>query len=119
MSNIRKAIGVLIIIAVGFFLFSEVTLAQKQGLEVYAIRTSKAIESGGTLYAVYSPACNSGYVATGGGCSLQFAGVRNGLEANRPYPSDGIPTKWECRGRNNFSRTIHVTAHVVCARWIP
>ena len=92
----------------------------ENGIPVYSTRTTKAI-FGGAFYAVYSPRCtNSGteYRATGGGCSLQYTGLRNGLEASRPTPNlhFALPTGWECRGRNYASYTIHVTAHVICSR---
>ncbi|KKL94674.1 hypothetical protein LCGC14_1862320 [marine sediment metagenome] len=87
-------------------------------IPVYSTRRTETI-FGGTFYAVNSPSCTKYgtiYRATGGGCSLQFAGVRNGLEASRPTPNldFALPTGWECRGWNFSSRTIHVTAHVIC-----
>jgi hypothetical protein len=70
----------------------------------------------GKFYAVYSPYCPSNYSLTGGGCSLQYADARDGLEADRPSPSTGPPTRWECRGYNREAYDITVTAHVVCAQ---
>ncbi len=87
----------------------------------FSTRRTIAIASG-AIYAVYSPNCvnmaGTDYRATGGGCSLQYAGARNGLEASRPTPNlnFALPTGWECRGKNYLSHTINVTAHVICTR---
>ncbi len=85
----------------------------------YSTRTTKYAASG-ALYVVYSSCTkySTYYRATGGGCSLQYAGARNGLESSRPTPNlhFALPTGWECRGRNYASYTIHVTAHVICSR---
>ena len=86
----------------------------------YSTRTTKTVNSG-DIYAVYSPSCTrsgTDYRATGGGCSLQYAGARNGLEASRPTPNHtfALPTGWECRGINYLSHRINVTAHVICTR---
>jgi len=93
----------------------------ENSIPLFSTRKTKAVAAG-AVYVVYSPNCVSlagtNYRATGGGCSLQYAGVRNGLEASRPTPNlnFALPTGWECRGKNYASRTIHVTVHVICTR---
>lgn len=92
-------------------------------LQIWATRSTSYAASG-TVYVVKT-SCVSAFGtlwrATGGGCSLQYAGARNGLEASRPDPHNPSykttwPTGWECRGKNYLSHYIQVTAHAICVR---